>query len=78
MVVDLERETGISVGGEDLGNGVDIGSSSEEKKYNENQLFFNQRKWTRFLLLKRLIFFFVSFLNFSLYPLPLVYIPKPN
>ena len=32
MVVDLERETGISVGGEDLGNGVDVGSSSEEKK----------------------------------------------
>ena len=31
MVVDLERETGISVGGEDLGNGVDVGSSSEVK-----------------------------------------------
>ena len=58
MVVDLERETGISVGGEDLGNGVDVGSSSEEKKYNENQLFFNQRKWTKFLLLKRLNFIY--------------------
>ena len=41
MVVDLERETGISVGGEDLGNWIDVGSSSEEKKYNVNQLFFN-------------------------------------
>ena len=31
-MVNLEGEAGISVGGEDLGDGVDVGSSSENKQ----------------------------------------------